>query len=194
MDLGKIERVFVAEQNAVLPLPPTTPPLSSPFTIPLTGGGTIDPLATIRVNIRRNRNAVLLSAVVNWSATFTPPTTAAVLTTPGYVDVTFEILRNGIIVYTVTQTAVQKGTPLNQGLFTQAVPTFEIASLLHFDRPVVAEVPCINFRNGRDWSFVYTLRATNVALVAPLVAGETATVTAAVGAVTFVAEEIEEKN
>lgn len=75
----------------------------------------------------------------------------------------------------------------------QAVPTFEIASLLHFDRPVVADVPCINSRNGRNRSFVYTLRATNVALVAPLVAGETATVTAAVGAVTFVAEEIEEK-
>lgn len=51
MDFGKIERVFVAEQNAVLPLPPTTPPLSSPFTIPLTGGGTIDPLASTSVAI-----------------------------------------------------------------------------------------------------------------------------------------------
>ena len=180
----QLKRVMVSEQNSLLPLPPTTPPFSSPFPIQLTSGGTIDPLAIIRFNIKHRQNSVLLSGVINWSATFTPPATPSALNVPGFVDVTFEILRDGIVLYTVTQTAVQKGAPVNQEfLFTTAVPTFELAALLHLDNRTLSSI-CDNSRE-----FIYTLRATNVLLAAPQVDAGVATVTAAVGGVTLVAQE-----
>ena len=180
---GEIERVVFSQFNPVLPLPPITPPLTSPFPTNLPGGGTIN-LALVNVRADHDRDGVLLSATINWSATFTPPTPAAVLNVPGFADVTFELLRNGIVIYRVDQTAIQKGFPLNQPafLFTVTVSTFEIASLLHFDFTLPA---CHHEFN------VYTLRATNIALTAPQVATGTATTTAAVGAVTLVAEKVE---
>jgi len=179
----KVRRTFVAQQNSVLSLPPTTPPLSSPFPIQLTSGGTIDPLAFIVVEMKHNAGVVLLNAVINWSATFMPPATSAALNVPGFADATFEIARNGFVINTVTQTAVQKGTPLQTGfLFTETVPTFDIASLLHLDTTPLHS----DFRE-----FVYTLRATNISIVPPQVTGGGATASAEVGAVTFVAQVIE---
>lgn len=179
------QRIFVSEQNGLLSLPPITPPLTSPFPIQLTNGGTVN-LAIINLSntdncIKHNNNGVLLSAVINWSATFTPPpsiSTSSILTTAGYANVTFEFLTNGSVVYRVTQTAVQKGIPLNQPtvLFTTAVPTYEIASML-FSDPA---------RCHRTEANVYMLRATNILLAAPLIVTGGATTTAAVGAVTFV--------
>jgi len=180
----KNKRIFVSEQNALLALPPIIPPLTSPFPISLVNGGTVN-LATINACLRCDCDIVLLSAVINWSATFIPPSsisTASILNTPGSANVTFEFLRNGIVIYRVTQTAVQKGIPLNQPttLFTLAIPTYEIASMLFLD--------CMPIHCSRHHEpNIYTLRATNIALVFPqisIIGG--ATTTAAVGAVTFV--------
>lgn len=179
----KIDRTFVSEFNPLLPLPPIIPPLTSPFPVPLTNGATVH-LATIDACVKNDCDVVLLSAVINWSATFTPPSsvsTSSILNTPGYANVTFEFLTNGVVVYRVTQTAVQKGFPINQPtvLFTLAVPTYEIASMLFLDTTPI----CCN----RHQKFnTYTLRANNIALVSPTISTGGATTTAAVGAVTFV--------
>lgn len=181
----KTERVFISQQNVLLPLPPTTPPLTSPFPIQLTNGGTTN-LATINLSqipdcLRVDCGGVLLSAVINWSATFSPPATPSVLNVPGFADITFEFLTNGTVVYRVTQTAMQKGIPLIQPtfLFTVAVSTFEIASMLFLDTTPLCN-SCHKLCN------VYTLRATNISLVTPQTVTGGATTTAAVGAVTFV--------
>jgi len=180
----KKERTFVSEHNALLPLPPIVSPLTSPFPIQLVNGGTVN-LATIDACLRCHCDIVSLSAVINWSATFSPPSsvsTSSLLNTPGYADVTFEFLRNGIVIYRVTQTSVQKGMPLNQPavLFTLAIPTYEIASMLFLDLTPIRY-------SGHPEPNVYTLRATNISLIPPqisIVGG--ATTTAEVGAVTFI--------
>ncbi|MDR3589509.1 MAG: hypothetical protein P4N41_07575 [Negativicutes bacterium] len=186
---GEIERVVFSQFNPVLLLPPITSPLTSPFPIELPNAGTIN-LALVNIRSEHDRDGVLLSAVVNWSATFTPPTPTAVLNVPGFADVTFELLRNGVVIYRVDQTAVQKGVPLVQPTFPfTTVSTFEIASLLHFD----FRLPGFDFTPPlclQEFN-VYTLRATNIALVPPQVATGTATTTAAVGAATLVAEKVE---
>jgi hypothetical protein len=177
----RIRRTVVTEQNAVLTLPPITPPLSSPFPVTLTSGVTIDPLAFTAIRLKCNDSAVLLNAVINWSATFIPPTTPATLNVAGYADITFEIALNGFVIYTVTQTAVQKGIGLQSGFpFSESVPTFELATLLHLDT-----LPLL-FADFRE--LVYTLRATNIAIVPPQVTGGGATATAQVGAVTLSAQ------
>lgn len=185
---GKIDRVVFDESSAVLPPPPTTFPFTSPFLVTLPNGRAAN-LAVVSIEARP-RHGVLLNAVVNWSATFTPPTTASVLNVPGFADVTFELLLNGTVIYRVSQTAIQKAVPLVQPtfLFTNASTTYQIASLLHFDiTPVDQHVVCgcsgLNINT-------YTLRATNIFLSPPQVSAGTATTTALVGAVTLVAEKV----
>jgi hypothetical protein len=180
----KRQCIFLSESNAVLPLPPIIPPLTSPFSFELLNATTVN-LATIDACVRDDDEVVALSAVINWSATFIPPasiSTISILNTPGYADVTFEFLRNGVVIYRVTQTAAQKAIPLNQPtvIFTSAIPTYEIASMLFFDR-----IPICDSRHRKH--SIYTVRATNIALVAPqvLVTGGAST-TAEVGAITFV--------
>lgn len=179
----KIERIFVRESNPLLPLPPIIPPLTSPFPIPLANGGVVN-LATLDVCIKNDCEVVLLEAVINWSATFIPPASvsaSSLLNIPGYANVTFEFLANGIVIYRVTQTAVQKGFPINQPtvLFTAAVPTYEIASMLFVDTAPLC--------HNRHQKFnIYTLRATNITLIAPEFSTGGAAAAAAVGAVTFV--------
>jgi hypothetical protein len=179
----KTECTFVNEYNSLLSLPPIIPPLTSPFPVPLTNGATVD-LATIDACVKNDCDIVLLSAVINWSATFIPPSsisTSSILNNPGYANVTFEFLTNGVVIYRVTQTTAQKGFPINQPtvLFTLAIPTYEIASMLFLDTTPL----CCN-RHPQFNS--YTLRATNITLVSPVVSTGGATTTAAVGAVTFV--------
>jgi hypothetical protein len=131
---------------------------------------------------------VLLNAVVNWSATFTP-SSVTTLNVPGYADITFEILRNDIVIYRVGQTATQKGFPLVQPAFQFSRPTstFEIASLLYFDTTPIFCNEKIDFAERNT----YTLAATNINLIAPQVSIIPATTSAAVGAVTLVATEVE---
>ncbi len=169
--MAKIKHVVGTEKNAVLPLPPIAFPISLPH------GVTVN-LASLTFDCH-NLDAAILQAVVNWSATFTPPSTASVLTTPGYADVAFELLLNGDVIYRVIQTATQKGIPII-GNFITATTTYQIASLLHFAIPVYGHE-----RNN------YTLRATNIVLTAPVLAAGLATTTAAAGAVTLVAKELD---
>jgi hypothetical protein len=179
----RTERILVCEFNQLLPLPPILPPLTSPFPIGLTNGGVLN-LATLEACIKNDCEVVLLSAVINWSATFTPPSSvssSSLLNTPGHANVTFEFLTNGVVVYRVTQTAVQNGFPLNQPtvLFSSAATTYEIASMLFLDTTPI----CCNRHQKLT---IFTLRASNITLIPPQFSTSGATTTAAVGAVTFV--------
>jgi len=173
--LWKSAQVYFYELNPVLPLAPTVAPLSSPFPISLSTGETIN-LALINIPASTKPIGILLTAVVNWSATFTPPSTSTTLSTPGYADATFELLRNGVIINRLTQTVVQKGTPLSTSLdFAIAVPTYELMALSFVDLSLLL---C--------HTNTYTLRVTNLALVDPVVASGTATTTAQVGSISLV--------
>ena len=162
--MAKIKHVILTEKNA---LPSTAFPTSL-------SNCTVN-LSSITFN-NHDMDGVILQAVINWRATFTPNDTTYALTTPGFADVTFELLLNGQVVYRVSQTAMQKGIPLT-GNFATATSTDEMTVLLHFDIPV----------RGNN---TYTLQATNIVLTAPVLASGTATTSAAVGAVTFVVEEV----
>ena len=131
-------------------------------------------------------NCVIIKSVVNYSVTFTPPSAAAPLTTPGYGDITFELLVNGNVVYRVLQTALQKGFPLPPANFSTPATTFEIASLLHVNQTSAC---CCNPCGYYD---ILTLRAT-ANLVAPLTTTGTATIAANAGAVTLIAELLDPK-
>ena len=178
----KTERTFVNEYNSLLSLPPIMPPFISPFPVDLPNGGVVN-LATIEACINSNCDIASLSAVINWSASFFPPSgvsTSTILNNPGYANVTFEFLRNGVVIYRVNQTIGQVGFPINQPtvLFTLAVPTYEIASMLFLDT-----TPLCNNRHLK--ANTYLLRANNITLVPPAFTAGGAATTAQVGAVTF---------
>lgn len=168
-----VERVFVDETVAPLPV-------DQLFPIPLQNGSTMD-LATIDVGLGCNRNGILLLAVVNWSFRVDSGTTPVDILASLLANVTFELLRNGVVIYRTTQTAVQSALNVGPGPSPVDATTFEIADVLHFDIPSPAIAPGIN---------TYTLRATNVTVVEPL---DSVILTTAVevGSVTLVAEEIE---
>ncbi|MBP2654078.1 MAG: hypothetical protein H6Q73_1647 [Firmicutes bacterium] len=175
----EIEQVHFYEINSVLPLTPNTTPLTSPFPITITTGETIN-LALINVPVGSEPDGILLNAIVNWSATFTPTTASTTINTPGYADATFELLRNGILITRITQTAAQKGIPLNSSLdFSTPIPTYEIASIMFFDTKAIS---CK--------TNIYTLRITNISLVAPLVASGTATTSAQIGAICLIGQRV----
>lgn len=184
MKFGEINRVVFDESNQTLPPPPITAPLMSPFTIDLSNGSTVN-LAAITLSAERPVG-VLLNAVVNWSSTFTPPSTTATLVVPGFAAVTFEFLRNGVVVYRVTQTAVQNSFFTQPAGTTTALTTYQIAALLHFDTTSVDQHVCNKSKTRIN---VYTLRATNILLAAPQVSTGAAITSASVGSVTFVAEK-----
>lgn len=174
---GKLEHVFVSEIDAVLPLPSTPPELSS-FPISLTIGKTTN-LALLNIPVHQSLNNALIQGVINWSTTFFPPVSTANVTvdTPGSATVSFEILVNGFVIDRLTQTVVQNSAPLiPPSTFSTASTSFAIATLLHLDHSF--QLDC-HLRN------VYTLRATNITIVPPIVSSDTATATASVGAVTM---------
>ncbi|MDF2571909.1 MAG: hypothetical protein K0R55_3513 [Sporomusa sp.] len=185
MKFGEIKRIVFGNFNQTLPPPPITPPLTSPFAISLTNGSTVN-LATVTLTADRPVG-VLLNAVVNWSSAFNPPSSTATLVVPGFADITFEILRNGVVIYRVTQTAIQNAFFTQPIGTTTVLTTYQIATLLFFDTPPVVQQFC---NEGAPQLNVYTLRATNILLVAPQVSSETATTTAAIGAITFIAEKV----
>lgn len=184
MKFGEIKRVVFDESNQNLPPPPITAPLTTPFTTTISNGGTTN-IAVVSLKAKRPVG-VLLNAVVNWSATFTPPSTTATLVVPGLASITFEILRNGAVLYRVSQTAIQNAFFTRPDGTTTPLTVYQIATLLHFDTALDAPQFC---NEGSPQLDVYLLRATNVLLVAPQVSAGTAVTTAAVGAVTFIAEK-----
>jgi hypothetical protein len=180
---GEIERVSFSEVDSVLPLPPTTPPFTSPFPLSLINGSTVN-LALLNVSSRHDNDGVLLQAVINWSATFTPPanTSNVTITIPGYTTVSFEILLNGIVIARTTQTAVQNSTsPTSSSTFSAATTTFNIAALSHFDKNPIFNCHLIK---------AYALRVTNISVVAPQVSSGVATASASAGAVTMLAGKV----
>ena len=177
-------RIVFDADNQALPPPPLSAPLQSPFPVALASGTAVN-LAAVTLSAAQ-RGRTVLRAVVNWSATYTPPATDTVLLTPGFAGVTFEILRNGTVIYRVAQTAVQNAF-FNQPAGTVSpLTTYQIAALLHVD----AAAPCRRSCPKQALPLqVYLLRAANIFLVAPEVAAGAAQTTAAVGAVTFIAEK-----
>jgi hypothetical protein len=173
----EIERVFVDEHNPI-----ATPP----FPTNLPNGGFAD-LASVTINIGRDKDAFLLHAVVNWSATFTPLSTPVNIAIIGNAQVTFQFLRNNTVIYQVIQSIPQPLVNLIPP-FATAATGFDIASLLHFDTSSLCD--CLGTSGGFT---TFTLRATNIILTPPLTpSGALAgTVTAAAGPVTLVVEEVE---
>ncbi len=154
------------------------------FPINLPAGGTVE-LCRIVVPEERGSRAVLLNAVVNWRATFTGLTTPVAIAVPGFVRVSFELLRNGGVVYRVIETANQ-AAPTIIGSFIGPTTTFVTTALLHLD----AASLCGNSCAGSP--ALYTLRATNIIFAPPLFGGvPAATVSAAAGAVTLAFEAVE---
>jgi hypothetical protein len=133
--------------------------------------------------VGRDRNAFLIHALVDWSVTFTGLAIPVFIDVPGFAQVTFELLRDGGPIFSVTETANQAAPAILQ-LFVGPTTTFVKTTLLHLDTTSIggASTPLSTF----------TLRATNVILTAPIFdAIAAATVTAAAGATTLVVEEIE---
>jgi len=176
-----VEQVVTKEKNELLPLPPATPPITSPFPLELENGATYD-LATVTIDLRGDRDGVLLLAAINWSVAFAP----SVALIPGWINVTFQLLRNDLLIYEVTESALQ--APIGQQTPALAVPgmtDFRIASLRFLDMAPALACP------GR---LQYTLRATNIMITATTaVDGEEPPPPplAQIGAVTLTAEEVE---
>lgn len=184
MKFGEIKRIVFAGSNQTLPPPPITAPLLTSFTTSLSNGATAN-LASVTLSAERPAG-VLLNAVINWSSTFTPLSTMATLVAPGFANVTFELLRSGAVIYRVTQTAMQNAFFAQPTGTTTALTTYQIAAVLHFDTILAGKQFC---NEAAPPINAYTLRATNILLVAPQVSAGTAVTTAAVGAVTLIAEK-----
>lgn len=166
-----IDRVFTCETNALV-----TPP----FPTALTPNGTVD-LCKISIPSRRARNAFLVNAMINWSATFTPLSTAN-LETPGFAQITFALLRDGSPIFHVIETAGQ--IVLTSTSFISASTTFITTKLQHWDTTVLTGVV--------NPITVFAVRATDIILVPPLASAGVSigTITAAAGAVTLSVEEV----
>lgn len=176
--LKEIERVFDCQTNTTA-LPP--------FPTILPAGGTV-PLCSITVPVGRDRDAFLVRAVINWSATFTPLVSLLTLTGLGFAQVTFEIARDGVPIARVTQTVNQPDGTIGVILGT-AVTGFNIATAEVLDTT--------SLTSGVSGPIsVFELRATNIIAVAPVnvlgtVIVPLATVTINAGLISLVVEEIE---
>jgi hypothetical protein len=171
--LKEIERVFACEVNEVV---------SPPFPVSLPPGGTVD-LCKLTVPLGRSPSAFLVTAVVNWSVTFTPIGLAA-QDFPGFAQITFELLRDGGPIQRVIQSAIQ--LVFSDDVVTAFTSTtFKIATLRHLDTTSL---------NGiTNPLATFLVRATNIILNPPLELGTTpvATVTAAAGLTSLTVEEVE---
>lgn len=169
--LGEFELAVVQDHNAKS---------NVPFPIALVVDSTID-LAIVTLDLSHSAG-VVLQGVVNWSASFTIPPTET-LGEKGFAEVTFQLLRDGQVIYQVIKTIRQKDFAIADVLQTNA--TFDIASLLHLD------ILPLKSAAGQT---TYTLRATDIALFKQDVGAsgsEYPSVAAAVGAVTLIAQEVE---
>lgn len=167
--LGEVEVTVVREHYATTTVP---------FPISLKDDSQVD-LANITVCLSDYTEAVLLQATVNWSANFTIPAVTE-LREHGLAEVTFQILREGQSIYQVTQTIRQKDFMLVDTIQTNT--TYEMNSILHFD---------ITPLTGFSRTVTYTLRTSDITLFGQngTFTGGSSEVSAAVGSVTFVAQE-----
>ena len=182
-----VEQVVHEQKNQVLPLPPDSPPIS-PFPVSLSQGqqffgvapaGPLT-LAKVKLDLTKDRDGVLLLAVVNWSA-FCPAGRIAI---PVVVEADFEILRNGTVIYAARETilAPAVGVQLLLGNELPADTGFSITSLRHFDTGLTT---C------PGGLITYTLQINNVAVFnAADTQDNFIPPTVAIGAVTLVAKEI----
>ncbi|NLP42772.1 MAG: hypothetical protein GX348_11455 [Veillonellaceae bacterium] len=171
-DYGEIRETVVYAHNARS---------SIPFSTVLVEGGTVD-LATVKLDLSNGFGGVLLQGEVNWSAAFTIPPSEE-LDENGFAEVTFQLVREGEVIYQVTQTLRQKD--FGVAAVTQTTTTYEVASLLYFDN---------NSLLSQDKEITYTLRAADIALFTQtgvFSGDEVPVVTAAAGAVTLIAQETE---
>lgn len=167
-----VEPVVVDEGIATLPV-------TIPFPTPLMAGDTVE-LARIKVEPAQGKNSILLMAVVNWGLRVTSNGVLATLTTGGSAHVAFELVRNGEVIYRVTQTSIQAYSNKAIGPIENAM--FEIADLSVLDIPS---------RRKHQGVSTYILRAINIDVIDPvLTSGGPAFSTASVGPVTLVAEEL----
>ncbi|MEN6411796.1 MAG: hypothetical protein ABFC84_03395 [Veillonellales bacterium] len=164
----------IYEENSVV-----TPP----FPISLTNNTTAEIGKLTICRPLQQCGCLIVTAVVNWSATFTPPDgVSATVSTAGYADIVIELLFNNNVIYRVFQTALQKAIPLPPALFSSASTTCEIAPLLYsYQMPF-----CFNSCGYYD---MIALHAT-AKLVAPVVSTGTAAASANIGAVTLIAEVV----
>lgn len=175
--LKDIERVYGCEINAI-----DTPP----FTTTLPANGTVS-LCSITVPTRRD--AYLVRAVINWSVTFTPiiPTVSVVLSTPGFAQAQFEILKDGGPIARVTQSLGQLGFTIG-ALFSTQTASFGVAALQVLDTTSLCG-------NTNEIS-TFEVRATNIALSVPSGISGTSiiplgSIVSAVGHVSLVVEQVD---
>lgn len=168
-----INRVFECEINT------TEVP---PFTTTLPDNGTVT-LCSLTVPSRRG--GFLVRAVINWGVTFTPFITTVILSTPGFAQAQFEILKNGGPIARVTQSLGQLGFTIGD-IFNTEASNFGVATL---------QVKDDQTGNTNPLS-VFEVRATNITLTAPLSINGTTIIPlgdikSAVGLVSLVVEEVE---
>lgn len=176
--LEGINRIFKCETNIN-----QTPP----FTTTLPDNGTV---TLCSLNVPTCRNAYLVRAVINWSVEFRPFLSLIILSTPGFAQVQFEILRDGGPIARVTQSLGQLGYTIGD-IFNTEAANFGIATLQVLDTSSLA----FNISNQIS---TFEVRATNVILTAPLSVNGTTIIplgdiTSAVGAVSLIVEEVESR-
>ena len=174
--LRGINRVFKCETNVN-----DTPP----FTTTLPDNGTV---TLCSVTVPTCRNAYLVRAVINWSVAFRPFLSLIVLSTPGFAQAQFEILRDGGPIARVTQSLGQLGFTIGD-LFNTEAENFGVAALQVLD---TSSLTC-GITNPIT---TFEIRATNIILTAPLSINGTTIIplgdiTSAVGLVSLVVEEVE---
>ncbi len=176
--LKDIERVYGCEINIT-----DTPP----FTTTLPDNGTVS-LCSITVPTRRD--AYLVRAVINWSVTFTPIIPAVgliVLSTPGFAQAQFEILKDGGPIARVTQSLGQLGFTIGD-LFNTEASNFGVAAMQVLDTTSLC--------GASNELSTFEVRATNVVLTAPLSVNGTTIIplgdiVSAVGPVSLVVEQVD---
>ena len=174
--LKGIDRVFKCEINT------TEVP---PFTTTLPDNGTV---TLCSVSTPADRSAYLVRAVINWSVAFRPFLSLIVLSTPGFAQVQFEILKDGGPIARVTQSLGQLGFTIGD-IFNTEAENFGVATLQVLD---TSSLSC-GITNPIT---TFEVRATNITLTAPLSVNGTTIIplgdiTSAVGLVSLVVEEVE---
>lgn len=154
-----------------------------PFTTTLPDNGTVT-LCSLTVPSRRG--GYIVRAVINWGVTFTPFITTVILSTPGFAQAQFEILKNGGPIARVTQSLGQLGFTIGD-LFNTEASNFGVATLQVKDNPLNGNFNPLS---------VFEVRATNITLTAPLSINGTTIIplgdiTSAVGSVSLIVEEVE---
>ncbi|HBS58251.1 MAG TPA: hypothetical protein DEA44_03180 [Firmicutes bacterium] len=175
--LKDVERVFISQQNT-----------TGTFATSLPVGGTV-PLASIAVPVGRDRDAFLVRATMNWNATFTPLLSLLTLTGLGFAQVTFELLRDGVVIGRVTDTINQPDGSIGAVVATTTVG-FDTTTV------EVLDTSSITGAVASGAIAIFELRATNIVAVGPVnvlgtVTVPLATVTLAAALTTLVIEEIE---